>query len=86
MRNIVNVDKETIDQNLYQYLISNPRRIKHGIRPMSLVEFSSKHKIGLETIYRMREFGFAKEDTVKRLEAVIGKVREKSTKRLAIRK
>jgi hypothetical protein len=34
----------------------------------------------------MREFGFAKEDTVKRLEAVIGKVREKSTKRLAIRK
>lgn len=56
MRNIVNIDKETIDQNLYQYLISNPRRIKHGIRPMSLVEFSSKHKIGLDTIYRMREF------------------------------
>lgn len=84
MRNILNVDKDLIDTNLYNYLVANPRKIKHGIRPMSLVEFRNKHGIGLPTIYRMREFGFAKEDTVKRLEAVIGSIRKKSTKSLAI--
>lgn len=56
MRNLINVDKELIDQKFYEYLIRHPKRIKNGIRPMTIPEFRDKHHIQPQTIYKMREF------------------------------
>lgn len=84
MRNLINVDKDLIDQKFYDYLIKHPKRIKKGIRPMTIPEFRDKHHIQPQTIYNMRKFWFAKKDTVERLEAVIWSIREKGQKSLAI--